>query len=83
MKSVTSTMTSGPQRTEHDTFGDIAVPADALWGAQTQRSLHHFAISTETMPSELIMALARVKRSCAQVNSNLGLLEQPVAEAIA
>lgn len=73
----------GPQRTERDTFGDIAVPADALWGAQTQRSLHHFAISTETMPQELIMALARVKRSCALINSDLGLLDRTVADAIA
>lgn len=82
MKS-TAASSTGPQRTERDTFGDIAVPANALWGAQTQRSLHHFAISTETMPQELILALARVKRSCAQVNSNLGLLDEPVAQAIA
>jgi len=74
---------SGAQRNERDTFGEIAVPADALWGAQTQRSLHHFAISTETMPPELVLALARVKRSCAQVNSDLGLLDGKVAGAIA
>ena len=74
---------SGAQRNERDTFGEIAVPAAALWGAQTQRSLHHFAISTETMPPELVLALARVKRSCAQVNSDLGLLDGKVAEAIA
>ena len=46
------------QRIEKDTFGDIEVPADRLWGAQTQRSLHHFDISTERMPAELIRALA-------------------------
>ncbi|BBB62696.1 fumarate hydratase class II [Undibacterium sp. KW1] len=77
------TDTTVAQRTERDTFGDIAVPAAALWGAQTQRSLHHFAISTETMPPELVLALARVKRSAAQVNSDLGLLDAKVAAAIA
>ncbi|MGV2481140.1 UNVERIFIED_CONTAM: class II fumarate hydratase, partial [Salmonella enterica subsp. enterica serovar Weltevreden] len=50
-------------RTEHDSFGPIEVPADRLWGAQTQRSLQHFAISTERMPRELIHALAAVKRA--------------------
>ena len=70
------------ERIEHDTFGDIAVPADRLWGAQTQRSLHHFAISTERMPRELILALALVKRSAARVNRELGLLDEKKAEAI-
>ena len=70
-------------RLEHDSFGEIAVPTDALWGAQTQRSLVHFRISTETMPEALLMALARVKRSCALVNSELGLLDAAVASAIA
>mgnify|MGYP000676897083 CR=1 FL=1 len=55
------------QRLEHDTFGPIAVPAERLWGAQTQRSLEHFAISSETMPPELIRALALVKQAAAQV----------------
>ena len=45
-------------RLEHDTFGEIAVPADRLWGAQTQRSLHHFAISDERMPRELLECVA-------------------------
>ena len=49
-------------RTEHDSFGPIEVPAERLWGAQTQRSLAHFAISTERMPRELVQALALVKR---------------------
>src|SRR5512139_611734 len=70
-------------RIEHDAFGAIAVPADALWGAQTQRSLVHFHISTERMPEPLLMALARVKRVAARVNGELGLLEAPLAEAIA
>ena len=62
------------QRIEKDTFGDIAVAADRLWGAQTERSLHHFDISTEKMPAELIRALAWVKRSAAVVNRDLGTL---------
>ncbi|HMN77589.1 MAG TPA: class II fumarate hydratase [Burkholderiaceae bacterium] len=70
-------------RTEHDTFGDIEVPADRLWGAQTERSLHHFAISTERMPRELLHALALVKRCAAEVNLRLGLLDAAKAAAIA
>lgn len=50
-------------RIERDSFGPIDVPADRLWGAQTQRSLEHFHISTEKMPPELIAALATVKRA--------------------
>ncbi|WP_346287380.1 class II fumarate hydratase [Zoogloea sp.] len=69
-------------RTERDAFGPIDVPADALWGAQTQRSLHHFGISTERMPAELIMALAEVKRACATVNGEMGLLASDEAAAI-
>ena len=69
-------------RTEHDTFGPIDVPAERLWGAQTQRSLQHFAISTETMPRELVRALALVKRAAASVNRDLGLLEAAKAAAI-
>jgi fumarate hydratase class II len=70
-------------RTERDTFGPIEVPAEHLWGAQTQRSLEHFAISTEVMPKEIIYALTQVKRAAATVNAELGLLEQAKADAIA
>lgn len=70
-------------RQEHDSMGDIAVDDAALWGAQTQRSLEHFAISTERMPVELIQALARTKRAAALVNSELGLLDNRIAQAIA
>jgi fumarate hydratase, class II len=70
-------------RIERDTFGDIAVPSDALWGAQTQRSLHHFDISSERMPPELLRALALVKRSAARVNRELGVLDAKKADAIA
>ena len=69
-------------RIERDTFGDISVPGDALWGAQTQRSLHHFAISSECMPPELVRALALVKRSAAVVNRELGVLDAAKADAI-
>src|SRR3954469_8607152 len=69
-------------RIEKDTFGDIAVPGDRLWGAQTERSLHHFDISTEKMAPELIRALALVKRSAAVVNRALGTLDAVKADAI-
>ena len=69
-------------RLEKDSFGHIAVAVDRLWGAQTQRSLEHFAISTERMPGELIRALAEVKRACALVNRELGLLPDDKAAAI-
>ena len=69
-------------RIERDTFGEIAVAHTSLWGAQTQRSLHHFDISTERMPHELLMALALVKRSAALVSCELGVLEAKKAEAI-
>ncbi len=52
-------------RIEKDTFGPIEVPADRLWGAQTQRCLQNFKISTEKMPPALIRALAQVKRAAA------------------
>lgn len=69
-------------RTERDSFGTIEVPADRLWGAQTQRSLEHFHISSERMPEEIMMALAAVKRACALVNRDLGLLDIDIANAI-
>ena len=70
-------------RIEHDTFGPIEVPDHCLWGAQTQRSLQHFAVSTERMPVELIQALVRVKRAAAQTNAELGVLDPKMAQAIA
>jgi len=69
-------------RIERDTFGPIEVPADRLWGAQTQRSLEHFRISTEKMPAALIRAMLIVKRSAARVNLALGILSPKVADAI-
>ena len=69
-------------RIERDTFGNIEVPADRLWGAQTQRSLQNFKISGERMPRELVRALAQVKRAAAQVNADLGVLAKDKAQAI-
>ena len=69
-------------RTERDTFGPIEVPADKLWGAQTQRSLQNFDISGEQQPREIIRALAQVKRASATVNQALGLLDAKKRDAI-
>jgi fumarate hydratase class II len=69
-------------RIEKDSFGPIDVPSDRLWGAQTQRSLHHFAISTERMAPELIAAMAQCKRAAAAVNRSLGKLAKDKADAI-
>ena len=69
-------------RVEQDTIGPVEVPADRLWGAQTQRSLENFAISGERQPAEVIRALAIIKRSSAVVNARLGVLREDIAEAI-
>ena len=69
-------------RQEKDSFGNIEVATERLWGAQTQRSLEHFAISTEHMPDELLHALAMVKASCANVNRELGRMQASIAAAI-
>ena len=73
---------SEPIRTESDTFGPIDVAADRYWGAQTQRSLKNFKISSETMPPALVRALGIVKQSAARVNKGLGALEPEIADAI-
>ncbi|HTP48102.1 MAG TPA: class II fumarate hydratase [Casimicrobiaceae bacterium] len=75
-------MTAPDTRVERDSFGPIEVPAEHLWGAQTQRSLGHFRISIEKMPPALIRALLVVKRSAARVNLALGTLDAKKAEAI-
>ncbi len=69
-------------RLERDSFGDIRVPTACLWGAQTQRSLEHFDISTEQTAPELIRALVLIKRAAAEVNLALGLLPGDKAMAI-
>jgi fumarate hydratase class II len=69
-------------RLEKDSFGTIEVPAERLWGAQTERSRRFFRISAERMPLAVIHALALVKQAAALVNLELGLLEKAKAEAI-
>ena len=75
--------TTGATRTESDTFGPIEVPADRLWGAQTQRSLQNFKIGGERMPAPLVHALGLVKQAASLVNKDLGELDGKVADAVA
>lgn len=70
------------QRMETDSFGEIAVPADKYWGAQTSRSLMNFKIGGETMPAPLVHALGVLKRAAAKVNMDLGVLDNTIGEAI-
>jgi fumarate hydratase class II len=70
------------ERTELDTLGPVQVPQERLWGAQTQRACHHFRISDERPPAELIAALARVKRAAARVHRQAGRMEARKAGAI-
>src|SRR5512143_31237 len=69
-------------RTEKDSFGPIEVPAQRLWGAQTQRSLENFRISGERLPPEFERALVLVKKAVALVNAELGVLDPAKARAI-
>ncbi|MGC4027949.1 MAG: class II fumarate hydratase [Steroidobacteraceae bacterium] len=75
-------MTQRGFRTERDSMGELQVPADALWGAQTQRAVQNFPISGRPMPREFIRAVALVKAAAARANAALGLLDSKVAEAI-
>ena len=70
-------------RTEKDTLGEIQVPVDRYWGAQTQRSLQNFRIGDQRMPMEVIYAYAILKKAAAQTNQELGVLERQKAELIA
>src|SRR5215813_10740595 len=70
-------------RKETDSMGAIEVPADRYWGAQTQRSLEHFKIGGERLPREMIRALGLIKKACALVNRELGLLAADKARVIA
>ncbi|MBB6454650.1 fumarate hydratase class II [Salirhabdus euzebyi] len=69
-------------RIEKDTLGEVKVPADKYWGAQTQRSKENFPIGNEKMPREIVSAFAILKKSAAVANEELGLLEKEKAEAI-
>ncbi len=70
-------------RVEHDSMGEVRVPADAKWQAQTQRAVDNFPISGTTVERSLIGALAAIKSAAAAENARLGVVEGPVAEAIA
>ena len=70
-------------RTERDSMGEIKVPADRLWGAQTERSFENFRIGEENMPREIIRAFAVIKKACAKTNLALGLLDDRRAGLIA
>ena len=69
-------------RIESDAFGPLDIPADKLWGAQTERSLHNFRIGSERMPIEIVRALGLIKRAAAEVNRDLGSLDARRAKAI-
>jgi len=75
-------MTSADSRMERDSFGDIAVPSSAYWGAQTQRSVENFPIGGQRMPLEIVHALARIKRAAAEVNAEKGLVDKTIANTI-
>ncbi|NLJ52666.1 MAG: class II fumarate hydratase [Intrasporangiaceae bacterium] len=77
-----SATTTASTRVERDTLGPVEVPADRLWGAQTERSFENFDISGERQPDEIIRALAIVKRSSAIINARLGVLSPEKADAI-
>src|SRR5690606_7613508 len=69
-------------RTEHDSMGELQVPADALWGAQTQRAVDNFPVSGQRMPRGFIRALGLVKGAAANVNVELGHLPRNIGKAI-
>ena len=73
---------TGEYRIEHDTMGEVRVPAEALWAAQTQRAVENFPVSGHGLEDAQIVALARIKRAAALVNGELGVLQQDVVDAI-
>jgi len=76
-------MKTTSHRIERDSMGELEVPVEALWGAQTQRAVQNFPVSGRRMPREYIRALGLIKQAAAAANAKLGLLEEPVARAIA
>src|SRR5437660_1103746 len=73
---------AGSTRTETDSMGPIEVPSDRYWGAQTQRSLHHFSIGDDRMPGAVIRGMAILKKAAAQVNEELGKLSSDKAKLL-
>src|SRR5215467_11801071 len=82
MKEVPIGLSASGSRREFDSMGDVYVPADRYWGAQTQRSLQHFSIGDDRMPKEVYHAYGVVKKACALVNEAMGRLPGWKAEAI-
>jgi len=80
---VVDTQADAEYRIEHDTMGEVRVPKDALYSAQTQRAVENFPISGDVLESAQIAALARIKKSAALANARLGVLDQEIADAIA
>ncbi len=78
-----SAVTETQYRIEHDTMGEVRVPASALYGAQTQRAVENFPISGSGLEPAQIIALARIKRAAAIVNGELGIIDAGIAQAIA
>jgi len=75
-------MSKDKTRIEHDSLGELEVPEDALWGAQTQRAVENFPISGLTLPPAFLKALALIKYACAEANVRLGLLDTAIGNAI-
>ena len=75
-------MSAAPTRIESDSMGEIAVPADHYWGAQTQRSLQNFRIGGERMPAVLVHAYGLLKQAAAETNMALGDLDAKLGKAI-
>jgi len=73
---------TGPTRVEHDSMGEVLVPADALWGAQTQRAVENFPVSGERIGRDMIGALGSIKGAAAVVNGELGVIDADLADAI-
>lgn len=69
-------------RIESDSMGEVKVPKDRYWGAQTQRSIQNFPIGSERFPKEFIRALGIIKRACAEVNRDLGIISTEIADSI-
>src|SRR5262252_5359188 len=78
----TGAMTGSKFRVEHDSMGDLQVPADALWGAQTERAVQNFVLSDVKMPRSFLRALGLIKWAAAGANAELRILPRDIATAI-
>jgi fumarate hydratase, class II len=79
---MTSDGAGGEYRIEHDSMGEVRVPADAKWRAQTQRAVENFPVSGQRLERAHIQALARIKGAAAKVNARLGVIDEDVADAV-